>query len=87
MVVAVLAGLTGTSNEIWVREMYKNQTFLQNDGFDGPRRYDFGVREMYKNPILWTTLTGLTGLTERSRMLNGKNEVPKCSKTQHFARL
>jgi len=84
MVVAVLAGLTGTSNEIWDREMYKNSTFLQNDGFDGPRRYDFGVREMYKNPILWTTLTGLT---EHSRMLNGKNDVPKCSKTPHFGRL
>ena len=72
--------------------MDKNPSLLQNDGFDGfdgfdgSRRWVFGVREMCKNPILWTTLTGLTGLagltglTERSRMLNGKNNVPKFSK-------
>ena len=92
----VWAGLRVTSNEIWGREMDKNPKLLQNDGFDGfdgSRRWVFGVREMCKNPILWTTLTGLTGLagltglTERSRMLNGRSDVPKCSKTQHFERL
>ena len=33
---------------------------------------DFGFREMYKNPIPLTTLTGLMEMTEPSRMLHRK---------------
>ena len=53
-------------------------------GLTGQAKVDFGIREMCKNPTLWTTLTGLTGFavfSERSRSLSQKSDVPQCSKT------
>ena len=88
-----LAGLTGHV------ECAKTQRFCKMTdltaltgltGLTGHAEVDFGVREMYKNPTLLTTLTGLTGLTgltvltDRSRAVSRKSDVPECSKTQHF---
>ena len=39
----------------------KTQRFCKMAGLTGHAEVDFGVREMYKNPKLWTTLTDLTG--------------------------
>ena len=64
---AVLAGLTGHAEKQMAFVKYIKPNTADDldgldgfDGIDGSRRSGCGVREMCTNPILWTTLTGLT---------------------------
>ena len=88
-----LAGLTGHVECAKTQRFCKMTDLTGLTGLTGHVEVDFGVREMYKNPTLLTTLTGLTGLTgltvltDRSRAVSRKSDVPECSKTQNFGRL